>query len=291
MLHDHTGEGFASHLRAMWIAFTVAAGLIAYFVVRLASEVEGRDRELAEVRERAGRHERLASLTTLAAGAAHELGTPLATVAVVAKELERALDGLPEARAVSMREDVTLIRRELDRCRTILNGMAARSGDLEGELPQPMTAAELVTGIREGLSQDELTRVDLPAARVPPVAIYAPPRALVSSVLNLLRNGLDASHDGGRVSLSIEASDSPGVRIVVLDHGTGMEPAVAARASDPFFTTKPPGSGLGLGLFLARTLTERLGGRFEMASRPEAGTRVELELPGPPAAAMGGVGA
>ncbi|RPJ54055.1 MAG: sensor histidine kinase [Acidobacteria bacterium] len=284
---DHSGEGFASHLRAMWIAFTAAAGLIAYFVVRLASEVERRDHELEEVRERAGRHERLASLTTLAAGAAHELGTPLSTVAVVAKELERGMEGRPGPEWASMREDVALIRREMDRCRHIINGMAARSGDMEGELPRPLGRSEIVALVRRELSAEEASRVDLPLDDGPAPPVFAPPRALVGAVLNLIRNGLDASPPGGRVSLALGVTGTSGTSVVVSDVGTGMRPDVLARASDPFFTTKPPGSGLGLGLFLARTLAERLGGRFEITSTPGAGTAVRLELPPAPVAAAG----
>ena len=88
-----------SHLQGMWWAFLLAASLTAYFVVKLSSAIERRDRELALMREQALRHERLASLTTLAAGAAHELSTPLATIAVVTGEIERALE---QARAASI---------------------------------------------------------------------------------------------------------------------------------------------------------------------------------------------
>ena len=88
-------HSFASHLHGMWVAFTMAAVLTAYFVGQLASAVERGDRELAVVRERALRYERVASLSTLAAGAAHELGTPLASIGVAARELELALERLP----------------------------------------------------------------------------------------------------------------------------------------------------------------------------------------------------
>ena len=88
--HHHA---FASHLHGMWVAFVIAAVLTAYFVSQLASAVERRDREIAAVRERALRYERVASLSTLAADAAHELGTPLASIGVAARELERAWSG------------------------------------------------------------------------------------------------------------------------------------------------------------------------------------------------------
>ncbi len=281
VLHDHTGEHFASHLRSMWMAFSVAAALIAYFVVRLAAELERRERELVAERERASRHERLAALTTLAAGAAHELGTPLATVAVVARELELAVGRLPGPGQESMGEDVRLIRSELDRCRTILDRMAARSGETAGEQPGVMTGEVFARTVVAGLTEAEAARVDVRVQEGAWVFV-APPRALTASVLNLVRNGLDASAPGGRVTLEIGAAvpgDYTRVRMTVSDRGPGMPPEVLSRACEPFFTTKAPGQGLGLGLFLACTLVEHLGGRFALDSTPGTGTRATVELP------------
>src|SRR5688572_15842072 len=85
----HAHDGYGSHLQGMWIAYTIAAIVIAYFVGRLSLALRRRDAELASLREEASKNARLASLTTLAAGAAHELNTPLSTVAVVAKEIQR----------------------------------------------------------------------------------------------------------------------------------------------------------------------------------------------------------
>jgi two-component system sensor histidine kinase RegB len=281
VLHDHTGEHFASHLRSMWMAFSVAAGLIAYFVVRLAAELERREQELVAERERASRHERLAALTTLAAGAAHELGTPLATVAVVARELEVAVCRLPGPVQESMGEDVRLIRSELDRCRLILDRMAARSGETAGEQPEPVTGEGFAREVVSNLSEDEAARVDVRLQEGVSVFV-APPRALAASVLNLVRNGLDASAPAGRVTMEIGAAvsgDHARILITVSDRGPGMPPDVLSRACEPFFTTKAPGQGLGLGLFLARTLVEHLGGRFTLDSTPGTGTRASVELP------------
>ena len=87
----HLAPGMQLHLQGMWVAFCVAAVLTAYFVVQMSTAIERRDAEMSAMRDRAARSERLASLTTLAAGAAHELGTPLATIAVAARELERSI--------------------------------------------------------------------------------------------------------------------------------------------------------------------------------------------------------
>ena len=280
VLHDHTGAHFASHLRSMWIAFSAAAGLTAYFVVRLSAELEQRDRQLVAERERAGRHERLAALTTLAAGAAHELGTPLATVAVAARELELAVGRLAGPDVSSIRDDARLIRSELDRCRGILDRMAAGSGETAGEAPRRISGVELVGGALAELTEGEAARVDV-RQDDRGFVLVAPARALTATLLNLVRNGLDASPPAGRVVVEVGrlADHTPWLRIVVSDSGPGMPADVLARACEPFFTTKPPGQGLGLGLFLARSLVERLGGRFVLESTPGAGTRAIVELP------------
>ncbi len=277
MMHDHTGEGFASHLRVMWIAFTAAAALMTYFVARLSGELERRESELRAVRERAVRHERVAALTTLAAGAAHELGTPLGTVAVAAGELHRAVEKVGGPLASAMRDDLRLIRQELDRCRRILDGMAAGSGELVGEAPAAIEASALVEDVKAALPPGRASRLDA-RETCGPDRLVAPRRALAGAVANLVQNAFDASPDG-RVELSVAPSPGGGVRITVEDRGPGMAPEVLARVGEPFYTTKPPGQGLGLGLFLARSLADRLGGRFDIESTPGAGTRVSMELP------------
>ena len=280
VVHDHTGEGFASHLRVMWIAFTLAAALITYFVARLSLELERREAELREVRERAVRHERVAALTTLAAGAAHELGTPLATVAVAAGELHHAVERLGGPAADSMRDDLQLIRGELDRCRRILDGMAAGAGEPVGEAPEAIPANGLLEEVRAGLRPGESGRLEVHGFDDGDLVLVGPRRAIVSAVANLVRNAFDASTQGPVVlSLGPGTGARGGVRVTVEDAGPGMPPEVLARAGEPFFTTKPPGRGLGLGLFLARSLTDELKGHFEIESSPGAGTRVSLEFP------------
>jgi two-component system sensor histidine kinase RegB len=267
----HPG-GVLVHLQGMWVAFAVAATAISYFVVRLSAAIERRDAALAAVRDQAARSERLASLATLAAGAAHELGTPLATIAVAAGELERTLAATAGGDAL---DDVRLIRAELARCRAILDRMSADAGEPAGEAPCAVPLGDLVRDVVGALPPAEADRVD---ASAPATAAWLPRRAVGQALASLVRNALDATPAGGRVVVSVDARDGD-LRIAVRDEGPGMTPAVLARAGEPFFSTKPAGRGLGLGLFLSRALAEQLGGRLVLESAPGRGATASLVLP------------
>lgn len=254
MAHHHGGDAFSLHLQGMWAAFAVAAALIAWFVTRLTASLRQREAELASIRERAARYEKLAAVGTLAAGAAHELSTPLGTIAVVARELERA------ASDDALRYDARLVRAEVDRCQAILRGMRSTVPGGEELLPLPLgqVVAEL------GFDRLEV-RLDPQVAELP-VAGPAVDRIL----RNLVQNALDASPAGALVQL-VATAEGESLRIAVIDRGCGMTPEVRARAGEPFYTTKAPGRGMGLGLHLVRTTVEGLGGSFRIDSREGEG--------------------
>jgi two-component system sensor histidine kinase RegB len=138
------------HLQGMWFAYTLAAGFVAHFVSRVSSALRERESELLALQESVARTEKLASLSTLAAGAAHELGTPLGTIALVAKELVHRLSG-SDPSAVS---DARLIRQEVERCREILQQMAGRAGEGAGEMPGSVPLARLEEQLAEALGAE-----------------------------------------------------------------------------------------------------------------------------------------
>lgn len=269
------------HLNGMWVAFAVAAGFIVYFVQRVTRALEEREQELAQARAQHARREKVASLATLAAGAAHELSTPLSTIAVVSKEVERALTAAGTSEAV--REDLRLIRQQVDRCRDVLVQMSADAGQTTGEAFHPMPLGRLVEDSLSELSGVERVRVELPE-ELSTWRVQGPPRALARVVRGLVKNALQASPPSRSVELRVVVGRGD-ARLEVRDGGAGMPAEILARAGEPFFTTKAPGEGMGLGLFLARTLAEQLGGSLELRSTPGQGTVASLALPvGAPAA-------
>jgi two-component system sensor histidine kinase RegB len=236
--------------------------------------VERRDRAIAAMRERHARHAHMIGLATLAAGAAHELSTPLGTIAVAARELERSLD--EPAGAAGHAEDIRLIRAEIDRCRRVLDDMAGRTGEAVGEAPAARQLAALLRDAIARLTSDDLARVQLDVPE--DLVVRWPPAAMSRALANLIQNGLQASGETDVVTVSASNAPAEGVVLTIRDHGRGMSAGVLSRAGEPFFTTKPERGGMGLGLFVARSTIEQLGGTIRLTSAEDRGTTVECAL-------------
>jgi two-component system sensor histidine kinase RegB len=279
--HALSGQ-LGGHLQGMWWAFATAAMLTAVFVVRLSKEIDARDQELEVARDRAARTERLASLTTLAAGAAHELSTPLSTIAVAAGELERTLSALPST-SNDVLDDVRLIQEQLARARGILDRLGNRAGDPAGEMPSSVSLDQVLADALQHISRADHARV---MVSVEPIIVLAPPTSLTQCLAGLIRNGLEAPEgvSGARPSVKVSShveqhGAATSAVLTIQDDGGGIPTDQLTRVGEPFFTTKAPGKGMGLGVFLARLLATELGGTLHLTSHQGSGTTVTMRLP------------
>ena len=267
-MHPQIGE----HMRGMWWAFVITAIIIGALVTRLALAIERRDRALVQLGEEAARQARLMSLASMAAGAAHELSTPLGTIAVAAGELARAAAALPGGDALA--PDITLIRAELARSRRILTDLSGRADEnAAASATLPVSAA--IERALDARPSTDRARVSV----VGPTALTVTwPLALAARALdNVIANALLASADG-LVMVSVAPAADERLVITVADQGAGMTADTLARAGEPFFTTRADTPGMGLGLFVARAIAQQLGGTLTITSVVGRGTTVTLDL-------------
>lgn len=259
------------HLQGMWVAFALTVGFIVLFVGRIQKDLEEHRRRLIRLREEKYKSDRLAALATLSAGAAHEFSTPLATIAVAAGEMLHRLR--KEGAAADLVEDASLIRQEVQRCRRILDQLAADAGQHAGAPIERVTITELLDLVVIECAEETGLRprfVDQTGG----LSIAVPLEPFVRVVKALLKNAVDAGATLVQVSCRCEGEF---LLLAVEDNGAGMDDETRKRATDPFFSTKGV-RGMGLGLFLARTMAEQHGGSLVITSGPGQGCRVVLRF-------------
>ncbi len=266
MPHD---SGFSRHVFGMWFGFLLSAALMSYFVTRMALTLRERDRVLAEAREQTLRDERLVALGTLAAGAAHELGTPLGTMALIIDEL---LVEYPRERDTQLHEQLRLLREQVDRSKQALSVISASAGQQRADEGHARPADHYLRELirqwrvrRPGVNLHE--QLDGPS---PAPALLAD-RALDQALANILDNAADASPENVELYASWSAHS---LEIQIFDRGPGLNASTAGKI--PFSNKE---QGLGIGLFLAHAVIERLGGEVYHRRREHGGTCTRIRLP------------
>lgn len=263
------------------MAFAACSSVIIYFVTRLNAEIHKQAEILLRAEAREAQSEKLQALGTLAAGAAHELSTPLSTISVVINECEQLLKS--ENASEEITDDVALIKTELDRCRGILSKMSAEAGQTAGEISVKMSVREFSEFVIAGLPMTLKYELELDEEDATE-ELEVPPKGLGIAIGGIIKNALDAQIERGNeiVDFQIKVFRTSSKRELhwrIQDKGEGMTPYVLRRLREPFFTTKDPGKGMGLGVFLAHSTIERLGGRLSYQSEPGVGTTATIILP------------
>ena len=253
---------------AIWAALAVGAAFIAIYATRVAEEARQLAGALTATELALARAQHLTQLDGLAAAAAHELGTPLATLALVVKEMTR-LKPPPGPYA----DDLALLAQEIGRCRAILGKLASLGDDSAGPLGE-MTIGQLIEEIvAPHRPLDIAILVETKGDSPEPVCRRNP--GMLYGLRNIIENAVDFAEKQVRVAASWNEEQ---VKIVIADDGPGVAPHILARLGEPYITTRGEdgrdgGGGLGLGLFIARTLLERSGAATSIvnASPPATG--------------------
>jgi two-component system sensor histidine kinase RegB len=267
---------FNLHIFGMWFGFVFSAGLVAYFVVELSKTLRDRERTLAEARESALRNERVVSLATLAASAAHDMGTPLGTMAIITHEV---LQDFPAHRYPDLQEKMKILEQQISRCKSALSVMSASGGEMRAESGEIMN---LVEYIDEVLLQWRTQKPNAKFSLIVKPCIYLPSqiiaeRTLTHSIINILNNAAEATQVDKGIELHIQWNNEE-VVIEVRDFGKGLPPELLSyTGAEPIGSKK---QGLGVGLFLACTTIKRLGGAIAFHNHRETGGGcVEIKLP------------
>lgn len=256
------------HIVGMWLTFLISAGLIAYFV----SGIRDSNILLTQAREAMLRDERILALGSMAAGAAHELGTPLATIGVLAKELQEEYADQP-----ALVDDLTLLGRQVEVCRNTITNLLASAGQNRLDRAVALPASEFVAGVVEKwrLIRPVVHFENRLLGAAPEPAIVVD-ETLSQALMNLLNNAADASPEHVEIQTAWTQS---AVVIDVYDRGPGFAEEAMHHAGKTFFSTKNPDTGRGLGLFLAKAAVERVGGSLHMRNRSAGGFHAQLVLP------------
>jgi two-component system sensor histidine kinase RegB len=261
------------YVLGVWLAILLGLTFIGVYAWRVAEESRQLGNALAATELVLAREQHLSQLDGLAAAAAHELGTPLATIALVVKELERAM---PESDP--HRDDIMLLKEQTARCRQILGKIATLGTEPAG----PLKSVGLRQLIEEVSAPQRPFHVKL---AVEADGVGPEPRTARSAGLAYgLENLIDNAVDFAATTVTIEADWSPtNVMLRISDDGPGFHPDILRRLGEPYVTTRrtddrSTGGGLGLGLFIAKTLIERTGATFQAANSRKAGRGAEITM-------------
>ena len=268
---DMSGHGamMSAHFWGMWINFAFSALLISWFVVRMAATMREQEHTMARVREEGLRDEQIISVASIAAGTAHELRTPLATMMVVVDELKNDQPDL--------REDLSILQSQVERCDSILRELLSATD--AGSQPQVLSLGRLFADVQEKWSIAR-PEVKLGVALEPGATglEISYDQSLRHALLNFLHNAADASPGAVNFAGGREETETETLALIVIeDRGPGIPPDVARSLGRQYVSRKE--GGLGLGVLLSSASIERLGGQITLVNRMGGGTRLEVRLP------------
>ncbi len=263
---------FGLYRDGILICFLLNASLLVYFLTRISNNLQERDEQIAGLQQQATEEEHIVRMGLLASGAAHELGTPLATLSVLVGDWRR----MPEIRQnPDLLDDLDEMQRQLQRCKSIVSSVLLQAGEARGE-------SAVKTTLNKFLDQ---VAADFRATRSPAEFVYRNSNrddiSVVSDVAlqQMLGNVLDNALEASPAWLSLEVSrDAQHIVLAVSDKGPGFAVEILQQLGQPYQSTKGK-AGRGLGLFFVMNVVRKLGGSMAAENLPQGGAKVELRLP------------
>ncbi|CAN5373463.1 ATP-binding protein [soil metagenome] len=269
---DHGTGLYSPYIQGLLICFALNAALVVVFISRISRNLRVRDARLADLRQRAAEEEHIVRMGLLASGAAHELGTPLSTLAVILGDWRHMPEfkGNPE-----LLQEVGEMQAQVNRCKTIVSGILMSAGEARGE----SSARTTVNAFLDGLVAD--WRAARPANALSYVNRFGSDLPMISdsALKQIVGNLLDNAHEASHAEVHLEAvRHGDSLDLIVSDDGPGFTPHMLAHFGKPYQSSKGrPGSGLGI--FLVMNVARTLGGSVSAGNRPEGGAVVTLTLP------------
>lgn len=270
--HDHSLRFFSLYVQGILICFVLNAVLLTVFITRIRRNFHAGDVELAALRQRAAEEEHIVRMGLLASGAAHELGTPLATVSVILGDWRR----MPVVAAnADLQQDIAEMEAQLQRCKSIVSGILLSAGEARGESSAQTTIVTFLDDLAAAWRASRPINIFLYENRIEHDLAVVFDSTLKQTIFNLLDNALEASPQWLRLTAS---SNEDTLIIEVSDAGPGFLPEILANLGTPYQSTKNRVGG-GLGLFLVMNVARTLGGTVTARNREEGGAVVQLSLP------------
>ena len=247
---------FNLHVFGMWFGFVFSAGLVAFFIIALAKTLKDSERSLAEARESALRDDRVVSLGTLAASAAHDMGTPLGTIAILAHELA---EDFPEHRFPELNQKLVILQQQLNRCKQALSVMSASAGEMRAESGKVMLVCDYIDDLlKQWRTHKASTKLNLfISGTVDMQAEIIAERTLTHSLINILNNAAEATIGDAGIEFHADWT-SADLTLKIRDFGPGLPAGLIDFAGQQ--PVKSNKQGMGVGLFLTYTTIKRLGG-------------------------------
>ncbi|MBD2858833.1 HAMP domain-containing histidine kinase [Spongiibacter sp. KMU-158] len=266
---EHHHGSNQAHILGMWLNFVLSAALISYFLATMAHRLRRREQELASIREQELQNDQLLAVATLAAGTAHELGTPLSSIQVIGEDLEEELSDSDFA------DDIRALNLQTAQCKQILNKLVSTARELSSIQTQAINGATFFTQLRESwqVLRPDCSPIFNISDEVAGLS-FELDGTLQQAVLNLLNNAADVSANDVELRTEINKQE---LVITILDRGPGMPADNFDNLRRAFVSTK--GKGMGLGLFLSNSTAERFGGNLRWLARDGGGSQLELRLP------------